>query len=613
MRRAAGLLAALVGGCFLSLSVLSSALASTGDHSPVVDGVVSGVETAEKDLPPEPVAAALPGAPKRGTGEQFVAVTANPYATTVASEILAAGGTAVDAAIAGQMVLGLVEPQSSGIGGGGFLLHWRADRRQLASYDGRETAPLAADGALFIEPDSGRRMGFFDAAIGGRSVGVPGLLAMLGKVYAEHGSLPWPDLFQPAIDLAEKGFIVSPRLAQMISDVPRLGDRAALRGYLFSDTGHPLESGDRVTNSAYAAALRQVASDGGESFYRGEMAAAMAAAVNNDRSAGALSLEDFSRYRPLSRPPLCRAVFSYRVCGMGPPSSGASTVLSILGALSQLEARLAAPRDAAGGGVAGDLDRAHYFLEASRLAFADRNTYIADPDFVAVPLQQLLEPRYLSRRAAQLRRGEAMSTVSPGRLFGAVEPPTADSPERDSTTHISIVDQYGNIVSMTSSIESAFGSRLWVDGFILNNQLTDFSFVPRQLDGVLVANRVEGGKRPRSSMSPMIIFDASGEPVMAIGSPGGKRIIPYVARVLYEVLVMGRPLGNAVDGVHILHIGSHLEVEEGVPESVLQGLRLRGHTPLLRPQASGIHALIREGRYWHGVADPRREGAVDAR
>lgn len=545
---------------------------------------------------------------KQKAGSSYVAVTANPHASSAAGAVLERGGSAIDAAIAAQMVLGLVEPQSSGIGGGAFLLYWDNTERRLYSYDGRETAPQSATEKLFLDSE-GKPLGLGEAIVGGRSVGVPGLLRMLELAHSNHGSVTWRELFDEAIDLAENGFAVSPRLHTLIERVPLLDKRPVLRNYLFENE-EALQAGSRLKNIEYAVSLQEIAEQGADYFYGGELARAIVDTVNRDDNPGSLSLQDLAAYSAAEREPVCQWIFGYNICGMGPPSSGATTVLGILGQLEQL---LSEGRLKRGDTVSGSVDAAHAFIEAMRLAFADRNTYLADPDFIAVPVDELLEKDYLAARAALIDPLERTEAISAGKLNeGNTAFVTASGFDLPSTTHLSIVDSAGNIASLTSSIETAFGSRLMTNGFILNNQLTDFSFSPVDKDGGDVANRVEGGKRPLSSMSPMIIFNKANEPVMVIGSPGGKSIIAYVARVIYDHIVGGNDLYEAINGKHVVDTG-RLRLEEGIDDQLVEGLRAKGHQPALRGQSSGIHALHRIPGGWQGVADPRREGSVSAR
>ena len=602
----------------LTLSALSGCTKNTSSAN--ADAIVissSANESQDKDLAPEPESKIvslysdqLTDTNKIAQGKKFMAVTANPHATEAAYAVLEKGGSAIDAAIAAQMVLGLVEPQSSGIGGGAFMLYWDANEKKLIAYDGREVAPMAADENLFVGQD-GQTDKFFDAVIGGKSVGVPGVIKMLEDAHTEYGMAAWASLFDDAIALATNGFTVSERLHTLIKAVPKVDDRERIADYLFDDNGKPLAVGHILKNTEYAQTLKVLAVNGSGTFYQGQLAQQIVAATKEDKNAGELSLSDFIQYQAVQRPALCKQILTYRVCGMGPPSSGASTTLAILGVLENLISNPEAQRGHYQG-MEQDILSAHYFVEASRLAFADRNTYIADPDFIHVPVSQLLDDDYLQLRSQLISSDQPMTEVAAGEF---ITPDVGQylmqpSPELVSTTHLSIVDQYGNVVSMTSSIETAFGSRLMVGGFILNNQLTDFSFVPRHADKTLVANRVQGGKRPRSSMSPMIVFNQDDQPLLIIGSPGGKKIIPYVARVLYEVLFFDGALISSIEQPHILNTGRQLEIEKGVGKNVFDALEAMGHKPVYKSQTSGLHAISRHNNEWLGVADPRREGTA---
>ncbi len=604
--------------CFFMLFVLSGCTQDSSSQASDAVNVGSSVsESQDKDLAPEPESQIVSlhsgqstAVNKIAVSKKFMAVTANPYATQAAYAILEKGGSAIDAAIAAQMVLGLVEPQSSGIGGGAFMLYWDAGEKKLIAYDGREVAPMAADENLFIGQD-GKPDSFFDAVIGGKSVGVPGVIKMLEDAHTDYGKKAWDSLFDDAIALAANGFTVSERLHTLIKAVPKVSERERIAEYLFDANGEPLAVGHQLKNLEYAKTLNVLAHNGSDTFYRGQLAQQMVAATKEDKNSGALSLTDFIQYQAVQRPALCKKILTYRVCGMGPPSSGASTTLAILGTLEHLVSNLDAQRGNYQG-MEKDILSAHYFVEASRLAFADRNTYIADPDFIDVPIIQLLDDDYLQLRSQFISTDKPMKTVTAGQfvLPEVGQYLTQPSPELVSTTHLSIVDQYGNVVSMTSSIEMAFGSRLMVGGFILNNQLTDFSFVPRYADKTLVANRVQGGKRPRSSMSPMIVFDENEQPLLIIGSPGGKKIIPYVARVLYEVLFFDSALTKSIEQPHILNTGRQLEIEKGADQKVFDALKALGHKPVFKSQTSGLHAISRRNNEWLGVADPRREGTA---
>ncbi|WP_231491946.1 gamma-glutamyltransferase [Microbulbifer sp. HZ11] len=541
---------------------------------------------------------------KSATADTYMAVTANPHASDAAAQILANGGSAADAAIAAQLVLGLVEPQSSGIGGGAFMLSYRADDKKLFSYDGRETAPMAVDENYFIR--DGKPRGFLDAVIGGYSVGVPGVMRMLELAHKRDGKLPWKQLFQPAIALAENGFAISPRLYQLADRLPRVAARPAIRQYLFGEDGKPLPVGHILKNPEYAATLKLLAAKGSKPFYEGELAEAIVDAVRNDPiNPGVMTLQDMADYKARVRKPVCSEFFEYAVCGAAAPSSGGTTVGAILGMMQHI------PMEKLD---VGSAELTHLFVEASELAFADRNTYSADSDFVKVPTDELVAPHYLAQRAKLINLEKAMpaSSGAPGALAGKrIE---AKSPEMPNTSHLSIVDRYGNAVSMTTSIETGFGSRLLVKGFLLNNQLTDFSFVPRTAEKELVANRVQPGKRPRSSMSPTIVFNKDGSLRLIAGSPGGSRIIDYTARTILYHLAKGMPIAEAIDAGNIGAIGYRVEVEpETLSDTELTKLEAMGHKVVRKELNSGIHAIALKDGKLHGGADTRREGSAVGR
>ncbi|MFA0810430.1 gamma-glutamyltransferase [Microbulbifer epialgicus] len=538
---------------------------------------------------------------KSATADTFMAVTANPHASQAAVQILSRGGTAVDAAIAAQMVLGLVEPQSSGIGGGAFMLSYDARLKKLHYYDGRETAPAEVDEDYFMH--DGQPRSFIQAVIGGYSVGVPGVVRMLEMAHKRDGKLPWKSLFQPAIQLAESGFEVSPRLHQLLLRLPKVSARPAIANYFFNSDGNPLPVGHKLKNPEYAQTLRKIASGGADAFYRGGIARAIVAAVQGDpENPGLLSLEDMANYQAKQREPLCSAFLEYRVCGANAPSSGGTTVGGILGMLQQF------PLDDM---EAGDDLLTHLFIEASELAFADRNTYSADADFVSVPSKSLVSPGYLSSRAALIDPDSA-SVAQPGNPMADTNKRTmTQSPEMPNTSHLVVVDRYGNGVSMTTSIETGFGSRLLVKGFLLNNQLTDFSFTPKRASGQLVANRIQAGKRPRSSMSPTIVFNRDGSMRLLVGSPGGSRIIDYTARTILYHLGLDVPIADAIAAGNIGAIGKHVELEPGLfSEDTVSRLRARGHQVVERNLNSGIHAIALKNNKLYGGADPRREGSA---
>lgn len=553
--------------------------------------------------------------------ERFLAVTANPYATRAAASILESGGNAVDAAIAAQMVLGLVEPQSSGIGGGAFLLLYDARGGRVRAFDGRETAPAAARPELFLRPD-GTPMDFFEAAVGGRAVGTPGVVRMLERVHQAHGRLAWHRLFEPAIALARDGFEVSERLHALLDADRWLRGQPAAAAYFYDPQGRAWPPGHRLRNEPLADTLAQIARRGSLALHAGPIARDIVEAVASHPNAGRLGERDLAFYEPLERDPLCVVHRVHRVCGMPPPSSGAVAIAQMLAywRLAGPPVRLA---DSGGELLA---DGVHRFTEAERLAFADRNEYVADTDFVALPGQRpgepvrtspgtLLDAHYLLRRATTI--GErSMGRAAPGAPSSDAAPIGRMRPafEPSSTSHLSIVDAEGNVVSMTSSIENAFGSRLLVRGFLLNNQLTDFSFVPAR-DGVPVANRLQPGKRPRSSMAPTIVLDArSGAPVLAVGSPGGASIISYVARTLLAVLDdrVGLATAVAMPNVGSRNGPTELEADRAAP-ALAAALTARGHVVEWREMTSGLHAIALHCRAprrcaLEGAVDPRREG-----
>lgn len=571
---------------------------------------------------PDVAFSAAGNAPKAGwSTRNFAVAAANPLATDAGHQVLQAGGAAIDAAIAVQMVLSLVEPQSSGVGGGAFILHY--DGRTIQAWDGRETAPAEADEALFLKPD-GKPMAFAEAVVGGRSVGVPGAVRALEAAHRQHGRLPWADLFVPAIQLAEQGFPLSARLhAQLKAETAlRQDTEAAALFYQADGTPHPV--GHRLRNPAFARVLRALAQQGSVALHEGEVARAIVDRVRSHATnPGRMSLADLAAYRPKLREPLCHdyraRATDYRVCGMPPPSSGAIAVGQILGILQHTPAvRMTAPDEALPGkGPAPAADWLHLYADAARLAFADRGQYVGDPDFVPAPAghwTSLLSPAYLAQRARLIRpEGPSLGIATPGRPSGAAlaHAPMPDQPEHG-TSHISIVDRWGQAIAMTTTIEAVFGSRLMVHGFLLNNELTDFSLTPRDAQGLAVANRVEPGKRPRSSMSPTLVFERdSGRLVMTVGSPGGAAIIHYTAKTLYGVLNWGM---NVQDAINLPNFGSQngpTQLEEGrFPPATVQALRDRGAPVQEVPLPSGLQGIERRPVGYFGGADPRREGIV---
>jgi gamma-glutamyltranspeptidase/glutathione hydrolase len=534
------------------------------------------------------------------TADTRMVAAAHPLAAEAGLEILRDGGSAIDAAVATQLVLGLVEPQSSGIGGGAFLLRYDAGSREVTAFDGRETAPMAATQALFLK-DDGTPMGFWDAVVGGRSVGVPGTLAMLEKAHERHGELPWARLFEPAIRLAREGFEVTPRLHALIARDRFLKTYAPARDYFYTDDGDALPVGHRLKNPAYARTLEIVAEEGARAFYEGAIARDIVRTVRGaEGNPGKLSRRDMAQYEAKVRPALCRPYRRQTVCGHPPPTSGGATVLQILGILENFDMPASEPM--------GVLP-VHLLAEASRLAFADRNRFLADSDFVEVPLDRLLADDYLARRAALIERDSSLGEAEPGLSRDLAAMP--DQPGGRSTSHYSIVDAQGNAVSSTASVEQAFGSRLMVRGFVLNNQLTDFSFQPES-DGKPVANRVEQGKRPRSSMAPTIVKDADGGFRLAVGSPGGSRIIGYTAQRVLAVLDWGLNPQAAVELPNVVNRNGPTSLEKGTAaEALAEPLRARGHTVEIEEMTSGLHAIERRADgTLVGGADPRREGVA---
>jgi gamma-glutamyltranspeptidase/glutathione hydrolase len=547
---------------------------------------------------------------RTSTTSRHMAAAANPLATEAGREILRAGGSAVDAAIAMQMVLTLVEPQSSGIGGGAFLLHF--DGRRVQAFDGRETAPAAADESLFMA--GGKPMGFYDAVVGGRSVGTPGALRMLEAAHKQHGRLGWARLFEPAIRLADSGFPLSPRLHALLKDEKFLARDPAARAYFYEASGVPKSVGTMLRNPPLAATLRSIARGGADAFYLGEIAADVVRAVGSHPNAGKLAESDLAAYQARERVPVCTDYRRWRVCGMPPPSSGGIAVAQMLGIFAALNIAVVPPVESEGQ-LQPQADAVHLFSEAGRLAFADRNLYVADPDFIPVDWFALTHPRYLADRAALI--GErSMGRAQPGVPAGYTMTWAADEAQRIATSHISAVDGFGNAVSMTTSIEDQFGARLMVRGFLLNNQLTDFSFAPSEA-GKPIANRVQPGKRPRSSMAPTLVFDrASGELLATLGSPGGSQIIGYVARTLVALLDWDLDIQQAISLPNFGSRNGPTEVEQGrVGRSLIEGLQARGHEVREIPMTSGLQGIVRvrlpDGRRaWAGGADPRREGVA---
>ena len=533
--------------------------------------------------------------------KSFMIVAANKYASQAGYNILKKGGSAIDAAIAVQLVLTLVEPQSSGIGGGAFILHWDQKQKKLTSYDGRETAPQAVTQDLFLDKN-GKPLQWIKAVVGGRSVGVPGVLAAFEKAHKKYGKLPWQELFSEAIKLADEGFIVSPRLEKLVAMQFNPGIRALpeIRDYFFPN-GQAIKAGDQLKNAKLAQVYKSLAKEGIKPFYQGWLAARIVDSVQNTAIApGRLSLDDMKNYQAIERPVLCGSYKHVKLCGMAPPSSGGVAVLQILG---QLEAYNLHKRQF------NDVQTAHLFTQSSRLAYADRERYIADSDFNQVPYQELVEPEYLAKRSKLINLDQDMGVVAPGQPIVDMALIDGQSYELPSTSHISIVDSEGNAVSMTTSIEMGFGSAVMVEGFILNNQLTDFSFLPKK-NGVLVANSIEPNKRPRSSMAPTMVFEGENLKYV-LGSPGGSRIISYVAQTLIAMLDWGLDPQQAVNLPKITNRNRITTLEKDT--SIIQlksGLEAKGHKVQIRDLNSGLHVIELTGSSLLGGADPRREGVV---
>ncbi|MGV1957262.1 gamma-glutamyltransferase [Agrobacterium sp. 22-214-1] len=551
-------------------------------------------------------------APEKATGlatarrvqsKSFMVAAANPLAAQAGRDVIAAGGNAIDAMVAVQTVLGLVEPQSSGLGGGAFLVYYHAKSGRLTTLDGRETAPMEATPKLFLD-DKGQPLKFMNAVIGGRSVGTPGTVRLLEEAHKRYGKAEWASLLKPAETLATDGFQVSPRLASLIaSEGDRLKTYPEARSYFYDTSGAALQAGTPLKNPAYAETLAAIAKDGADAFYKGKIAEAIVKTVREAAdNPGVLSLSDLSNYRVIEREPVCFIYRAHDVCGMGPPSSGGIAIGQILGMAENFDLRSLGPENVESWRIIGD---------AQRLAFADRERYVADTDFVPLPVKGMLDKTYLGERAKLLDGDKALANdaVKAGEpewdhalLFGrdaALELP--------STSHFVIVDKEGNVVSMTTTIESGFGSRLMTNGFLLNNELTDFSFKTHD-GGLPVANRVEPGKRPRSSMAPTIVMK-DGKPLLAIGSPGGSQIIGYVAQALIAYIDWGMPVETIVAQPHLINRFGTYDIEANTSAEDLAGpLKALGYEVKPGEMNSGLQAIEITAQGLAGSADPRREG-----
>lgn len=535
----------------------------------------------------------------------FMVAAANPLAAEAGRDVIAAGGNAIDAMVAVQTVLGLVEPQSSGLGGGAFLVYYNAKTGKLTTLDGRETAPSDATPKLFLD-GAGQPLKFMEAVVGGRSVGTPGTVRLLEEAHTRYGQAEWASLLKPAERLATEGFKVSPRLASLIaSEGDRLKKNPEARSYFFDTSGAALQTGALLKNPAYAETLSAIAKGGADAFYKGRIAEKIVKTVREATdNPGVLSLSDLSNYRVIERDPVCFLYRGLDVCGMGPPSSGAVAIGQMLGLVENFDLKSLGPKNVESWRIIGD---------AQRLAFADRERYVADTGFVPLPVKGLLDKSYLGERAKLLDGDKALpkEAVKAGQpewdhaqLFGrdaALELP--------STSHFVIVDRQGNVVSMTTTIENGFGSRLMTNGFLLNNELTDFSFKTHD-GGLPIANRVEPGKRPRSSMAPTIVMK-DGKPLLAIGSPGGSQIIGYVAQALIAYVDWGMPVEAIVAQPHLINRFGTYDIEAGTSAEELAGpLKALGYEVKPGEMNSGLHAIEINAQGLAGSADPRREGAV---
>jgi gamma-glutamyltranspeptidase / glutathione hydrolase len=538
--------------------------------------------------------------------QQMVAA-AHPLAAAAGKKILDAGGSAMDAVIAMQLVLTLVEPQSSGIGGGGFVLSYNARTKETTSYDGRETAPAAASATLFVGSD-GKSLPMIEAYQGGRSVGVPGMVALMARSHKSQGRLAWKKLFAPAIGIARDGFAVSPRLHNMIDNAQSLIEKfPAAKATFIGRDGKALANGVRYKSPAYAAILRKIAANGAVDFYHGDNAAAIVAAVKNSAvSPATLTLQDLRDYKVMERAPLCGLYHTYKICSMGPPSSGAVAILQSLKLLEAHDLKKMGPQSA---------DAIHLIAESLAIAFADRDVYLADPGFFDVPLAGLLDQSYLASRAALLDLAKAGGPYVAGNPSTQNKSALAPNFNIDvpSTSHMVAADKYGNVASWTGTVQAPFGSFLQVNGYMLNNELTDFAFLPER-DGKAVANKVEPGKRPRSSMSPTLVFDAQGRVVMALGSAGGSRIIAHVLKTIIAHVDWGLDIQQAIDYPNFFKSVQGLEIEPGmVATAIRPQLETKGHKVNERANVSGLSGITISyqstgTRTLQGGADSRREG-----
>lgn len=631
---AAGVLTVgLLTGCS-STDAAAAECTSTPNGTPVSAAPATGAPTTQNLSTNPEIASGYRSGMTAVRTHTYAVSTANPLATEAACRVLRAGGTAADALVTAQAMLGLVEPQASGIGGGAFLLHYDAKSRTVEAYDGRETAPAAAtENYLRWVSDTDRTEPAPNTRASGRSIGVPGVLRMLELAHREHGMTAWKELFDPAISLADSGFAISPRLAGQIAESAKdLSADEGARGYFLEADGSPKKAGTVLTNPALSKTLSAVATDGAEALYTGAIAQDIVEAAGSTaggRTPSLLTTSDLADYQVKKRAALCTGYRKFELCGMPAPSSGGSTVAATLGILANFDLPALRPQELDANGGRPDAQAVHLISEAERLAYADRNKYVADPDFVPLPgnsVLSLVHPQYLKQRSTLIDPQRSMGTAKPGDL-GPVPLGNGPQPPEHGTSHISVVDKYGNAAAMTTTVEAAFGSFHFVDGFLLNNQLTDFAADPLDPDGTPVANRLQPGKRPRSSMAPTLVFDRDdagnrGDLALVTGSPGGAVIIQFVVKTLVNVLDWGVDPQQAVSGVSfgagntpVTGIGGeHPDInatDNGDHDPLVQRLRAMGHQVSVAPQTSGLSALQRDGKDgWIGGADPRREGAV---
>lgn len=578
-------------------------------HVTAVAAALAWALPAAAQTPPAELPGARNASAVAAQAERFMVAAANPHAAEAGREILRAGGSAVDASIAMQLVLSLVEPQSSGVGGGGFLVMYDAKTGQVTSIDGRETAPSSAGPGLFLD-ENGKPIPFAQAFTGGRVVGIPGTFRLMEAAHKKAGKLPWARLFQPAIRLARKGFAISPRLHAMLQGGTSIvRDFPAIRDVYYGKDGQPLPVGHVIKDHAYAKLLELVAKKGADAYYRGEPAKRAVKAITTAPKAPVpVTLADFADYKAIERPAVCQTYRSYKICGMGPPSSGATTILATLKMLERFDLKSLGPNSP---------QAIHLIAESMALAYADRELYLADPAFVNVPVAGLLDDGYLKQRSALINADKAVGSYTAG------QPPQVEKtalaphsgPAIPSTSHWAAVDAEGNAVSWTGSIQAPFGSFLYVDGYLLNNELTDFSFVPTR-NGQDVANKAEAGKRPRSSMSPTLVFDEKGRLVLAVGSAGGSRIITHVLKTLIANLDWGLDVQQAINYPNFYKGGTELEVEAGTSlEAMRPALEAKGQKVVARAAVSGLHGIqviydAKGSARLLGGADPRREGVA---